>query len=129
MYDIFIDTHFAGAHHLRDYHGSCERPHGHNWKVRVTVRAEELDSMGMGIDFKRLKKIVKEVIDQLDHYDINELPWFAEKNTTSEHIAEFIWLEVEKRLQSDSCRLYTITVKETDTQGLHYYGPQNQGAS
>ncbi len=124
MYDIFIDTHFAGAHHLLNYNGSCERPHGHNWKVRVTVRARELDDCGMGIDFKLLKRIVKEVIDQLDHYDINEIAWFAEKNTTSEHIAEFIWLEVEKRLPEGRCRLHTVTVKETDTQGLHYYGPQ-----
>lgn len=47
MYDIFIDTHFAGAHHLRDYPGECEKPHGHNWKVKVTVRATEVDSCGM----------------------------------------------------------------------------------
>ena len=64
MFDIFIKTHFAGAHHLRDYPGDCEKPHGHNWKVDVTVRATELDQCGMGIDFKVLKKNVKEVIDK-----------------------------------------------------------------
>lgn len=57
MYDIFINTHFAGAHHLRDYPGDCELPHGHNWKVTVTVRATELDQLGMGIDFKVLKNM------------------------------------------------------------------------
>ena len=56
MFDIFIKTHFAGAHHLRDYPGDCELPHGHNWKVKVTVRAQQLDNIGMGIDFKVLKK-------------------------------------------------------------------------
>ena len=60
MYDIFVNTYFAGAHHLRDYPGDCEKPHGHNWKVRVTVRATELDHLGMGIDFTVLKKYVKE---------------------------------------------------------------------
>jgi 6-pyruvoyltetrahydropterin/6-carboxytetrahydropterin synthase len=122
MYDIFIKTHFAGAHHLRDYPGDCEKHHGHNWKVKVTVRAAELDSCGMGIDFKVLKKIVKEVIDQLDHHDLNTLPWFQEKNPSSEHIAEFIYREVELRLDAHRCSLHSVRVMETDTQGLVYRG-------
>lgn len=124
MYDIFIDTHFAGAHHLRNYNGRCERPHGHNWKVKVTVRAKQLDECDLGIDFTLLKKIVKEVIDKLDHYDLNELPWFQKVNTSSERIAEFIYKEVESRLQSDRYFLLSVMVKETDTQGLIYYGPK-----
>ncbi len=122
MYDIFIKTHFAGAHHLRDYPGDCEKPHGHNWKVDVTVRATELDQCGMGIDFKVLKKTVKEVIDKLDHNDLNTLPAFQEKNPSSEHIAEFIFVEVKERLSSDRYSLYSVRVMETDTQGLTYYG-------
>ena len=124
MYDIFIDTHFAGAHHLREYPGNCEKPHGHNWKVKVTVRATELDRCGMGIDFKILKKIVKEVIDKLDHHDLNTLPYFQDRNPSSEHIAEFIFSEVKTRLSNDSYSLYSVDVLETDTQGLTYYGPQ-----
>ncbi len=122
MYDIFIDTHFAGAHHLRNYNGKCEHPHGHNWKVKVTVRVEELDSCDLGIDFTLLKKIVKEVIDQLDHKDLNELPFFAKVNTSSERIAEFIFDEVKIRLTDSRHKLYSVMVKETDTQGLIYYG-------
>ena len=122
MYDIFIKTHFAGAHHLRDYPGDCEKPHGHNWKVDVTVRAIELDQYGMGIDFKVLKKTVKEVIDKLDHNDLNTLPAFQEKNPSSEHIAEFVFAEVKALLSSDRYSLYSVRVMETDTQGLTYYG-------
>ena len=122
MYDIFIKTHFSGAHHLRDYPGECEKPHGHNWKVEVTVRATQLDQCGMGIDFKVLKKTVKEVIDQLDHNDLNTLPAFQEKNPSSEHIAEFIFAKVKALLSSDNYSLYSVTVLETDNQGLTYYG-------
>ena len=124
MYDIFIDTHFAGAHHLREYPGNCEKPHGHNWKVKVTVRTTALDKCGMGIDFKVLKKIVKEVIDKLDHHDLNTLPYFQDRNPSSEYIAEFIFNEVSSRLVSDNHSLYSVDVLETDTQGLTYYGPQ-----
>ena len=122
MYDIFIKTHFAGAHHLRDYPGDCEHPHGHNWKVDVTVRATELDRYGMGIDFKVLKKVVKQVIDKLDHHDLNTLPWFQEQNPSSEHIAEFLFEEIETLLDSPRYSLHSVTVMETDTQGLVYYG-------
>ena len=127
MFDIFIDTHFAGAHHLREYPGDCENPHGHNWKVKVTVRATALDQYGMGIDFKVLKKIVKEVIDKLDHNDLNTLPYFQDKNPSSEHIAKFIFDDVRLHLSDDRYHLHTVTVLETDTQGLTYYGNRDAG--
>jgi len=124
MFDIFIKTHFAGAHHLREYPGDCEHPHGHNWKVEVTVRATELDELGMGIDFKILKKEVKKVIDQLDHHDLNTLPAFSEKNPSSEHIAMFIFENLARQLKNERYRIYSVTVLETDFSGLTYYGKQ-----
>ncbi len=123
MYDIFIKTHFAGAHHLRDYPGDCEKPHGHNWKIRVTVRASEVDELGMGIDFKILKKVVNTAIDTLDHQDLNELPAFQDKNPSSEHIAAYLFEDLQPKLQDDRYRLYSVEVWETDSSGLIYYGP------
>ncbi len=126
MYDIFIKTHFAGGHHLRDYPGSCERPHGHNWKVRVTVRASKVDKLGMGIDFKLLKKIVNTAVDELDHHDLNELPAFQNRNPSSEHIAAYLYETLQPDLLHDRYRLYSVEVWETDTSGLIYYGPDEQ---
>ncbi len=120
--DIFIKTHFSGGHHLRDYPGSCEQPHGHNWKVQVTVRATELDHLGMGIDFKTLKKEVKAVIDDLDHCDLNNHPAFADKNPSSEHIAMFIFDRLKDVLQTERYSLHAVQVRETDTSGVIYYG-------
>ena len=122
MFDIFIKTHFAGAHHLRDYPGDCELPHGHNWKVEVTVRAKKLDNIGMGIDFKVLKKQVKEVVDRLDHRDLNAMEEFSQLNPSSEHIAMFIFQNLEKELTHERYSLYSVKVMETDTSGLTYYG-------
>ncbi len=122
MYDIFIKTHFSSGHHLRNYPGECEFPHGHNWKVEVTVRAEELDTLGMGIDFKVLKKQVKEVIEYLDHKNLNELPPFIEKNPSSENIARYIFDSLRNSLAHERYRLFSVTVYETDSAGLTYYG-------
>ena len=43
MFEVKIETHFSSAHHLLNYKGACENQHGHNWKVEVYVRGEELD--------------------------------------------------------------------------------------
>ena len=122
MYDIIVKTHFSSGHHLRDYPGSCELPHGHNWKVTVTVRAHELDDIGMGIDFKVLKKYVKQVIDELDHRNLNEMEACADVNPSSEHIAKFIFDNLNEPLSHDRYHLYAVSVYETETSGLTYYG-------
>ena len=120
--DIYIITHFSGGHHLRAYPGNCENPHGHNWQVKVTVRAHRLDHLGMGIDFKELKRRVNAVVDQLDHRDLNQLPAFRERNPSSEHIAMFLFHSLKEPLHSDRYDLFSVEVRETDTSGVIYYG-------
>ena len=120
--DIFIKTHFSGGHHLRASHGNCENPHGHNWKVKVTVRAVKLDPLGMGIDFKQLKLAVNTVIDELDHHDLNEHPAFRDINPSSEHISMFLFQALKEVLQTERYSLHSVEVRETDSSGVVYYG-------
>ena len=122
MFDIFIKTHFSGGHHLREYPGNCEKPHGHNWKVKVTVRVEKLDALGMGIDFKELKNQVNLVVDELDHCDLNEHPAFKDQNPSSEHIAQFLFSRLKEPLHTDRYSLHTVQIRETDNSGVIYYG-------
>lgn len=120
MFDIFTKTHFSSGHHLRNYPGNCEKPHGHNWKVEVTVRATELDELGMGVDFKTVKKALNEIMDDLDHRDLNEHPSFQDKNPSSENIAVHIFEQLKSKLTTDRYRPYSVTVRETDTSGVTY---------
>ncbi len=120
--DVFVKTHFSGGHHLRAYPGNCERPHGHNWKVKVTVRATQLDALGMGIDFKQLKQTVNAVVDELDHRDLNDLPAFRDINPSSEHIAMFLFKSLQEPLRTERYGLYSVEVRETDSSGVIYYG-------
>ncbi len=121
MFDIFIKTHFSAGHHLRDYPGNCEKPHGHNWNVEVTVRATELDELGMGIDFRTVKNAVKTVLDELDHCDLNAHPDFQTINPSSENIAVFIYNNLKGLLTSDRYTLYSVTVGETENTGVTYF--------
>ena len=121
MFDIFIKSHFSAGHHLRDYPGNCEHPHGHNWNVKVTVRATELDELGMGIDFRTVKDAVNKVLDTLDHRDLNEHPEFKTINPSSENISVYIFNELKGALASERYRLFSITVGETENTGVTYF--------
>ncbi len=67
MYELTIETGFASAHQLRGYKGKCEKVHGHNWKVQVSVTAERLNDIDLAIDFHDLKRIANDIISPLDH--------------------------------------------------------------
>ena len=127
MFDLFVMTHFSAGHHLRDYPGNCEHPHGHNWKIVVTVRATELDQLGMAVDFRVVKNAVREVIATLDHRDLNEHPDFRNANPSSENIAVYIFENLKKSLTSDRYAPYSVEVRETDNCGVIYR--EDQGNS
>ncbi|MEM2282142.1 MAG: 6-carboxytetrahydropterin synthase [Candidatus Hadarchaeales archaeon] len=54
------------AAHLIAGHGKCERLHGHNWSVSVSVEGE-VDEGGMVLDFLELRKVLEEECSKLDH--------------------------------------------------------------
>ena len=76
---------------LADIGGKCEELHGHNFKVEVTVGAPDLNSDGLLIDFRLVKKWLKDILDDMDHKHLNDLPFFAGKNPSSENIANYIY--------------------------------------
>jgi len=122
MFHIFVETHFSAGHHLRNYPGNCERPHGHNWKVEITVKASKLDELGMGVDFRTLKNSLGRVMDELDHRNLNEHPNFLDKNPSSENIAVLIFNRLKNDIESDRYHLYSVTVRETENTGVTYFG-------
>ena len=121
MFEISSEINFAAAHHLREYCGSCENLHGHNWLVRATVRAKELNSIGLAIDFKILKKHLKTVADKLDHVDLNTI--FTKENPSSENIAKYIYVELSKFLKEENPQIsvYRIDVWETPGNCASYF--------
>lgn len=121
MYKVFIKTHFSSAHYLRNYPGNCEHLHGHNWDVVVTVKAKELNEIDVAIDFRDLKAIVAEIMGELDHKNLNELPAFSEQNPSSERIAKFIYDGLCKKLTSfKGVEPYSVEVRETPSSGVIY---------
>lgn len=122
MYKVKVITHFSAAHFLREYKGKCEKLHGHNWKVEVSVSAEKLNSLGMVVDFSDLKKAVNSVLADLDHSNLSDLAYFKQHNPSSEEIARYIFDQLKSQVSQGGCLLDEVRVWETDSSCAIYQG-------
>ena len=113
-------TDFASAHTLSDYPGDCSRMHGHNWKVEVEVTATKLDDVGMGIDFKKIKKATREVAERLDHRYLNDIKPFDEINPTAENLAAYFYRELTALLNGAHVTVSAVTMWETERACVRY---------
>jgi 6-pyruvoyltetrahydropterin/6-carboxytetrahydropterin synthase len=89
---------FEAAHVLPFHPGKCARLHGHSYRLEVAVRGPlqmQGPARGMIEDFDTIKRVVRtHVVDVLDHQHLNELL----ENPTAEHIAMWIWQQLDERL-------------------------------
>jgi 6-pyruvoyltetrahydropterin/6-carboxytetrahydropterin synthase len=121
VFEVYVQTHFSAAHSLRGYPGDCARTHGHNWVVEIFVKCRELNAIGIGIDFKDIRKAVREVLSGLDHFNLNELPAFREVNPTSENIAKLLYEELGRKLNSEVIKVSRVKASETPGSGASYW--------
>src|SRR6201994_1118035 len=98
MFEVTVQAGFSSGHYLRNYRGKCENPHGHNYKVLVTLAGDELDEAGLLLDFKLLKQVLRPTVDYLDHQMINDLDPFTTLNPSAENLAKYFYQETVKQL-------------------------------
>lgn len=112
-YEIIVEDFFSAAHQLRDYEGECERLHGHNWKVEVSLVSQKLNKQGMVIDFKELKGLIKDILGKLDHQYLNDLPYFKKDSPTTENIARVIYGELQQKIEKKELEIKKVRVWES----------------
>jgi 6-pyruvoyltetrahydropterin/6-carboxytetrahydropterin synthase len=90
-YLLSAEASFSAAHRLPGVE-QCDRLHGHNWRIRLTVRVTEagLDPSGMGVDFREIEKTVRTVVSDFDHAFLNDLGPFRERPPTAERVASVV---------------------------------------
>ena len=121
MFEVMIERNFSSAHQLRGYKGKCENLHGHNYKIEIYARGRELDNIGLLVDFGELKTAADEVVQYLDHRNINELPPFdVELNPSAENLARYILERVASRVSDERVKVYKVRCFETPTSVATY---------
>ncbi len=124
MFELTVERGFSSGHYLRNYKGKCENPHGHNYKVRITLCGSELDAAGLLLDFRDLKQVMRPVIDRIDHQMLNDLEPFTTINPSAENLARYFYQETNRQLSdmtSGRVRVKDCTIYETDTTTATYY--------
>ncbi|MGI6679743.1 MAG: 6-carboxytetrahydropterin synthase QueD [Dehalobacterium sp.] len=121
MFEISVQDHFDAAHFLKGYQGKCAQIHGHTWQVEIKVRGENLDEIGMILDFSVIKKALKQILHPLDHGLINDLAIFRETNPTAENISRYIFQEMSQALKDVPVQVYRVTVWESPGAAAAYF--------
>jgi 6-pyruvoyltetrahydropterin/6-carboxytetrahydropterin synthase len=106
MFKVTREIDFCYGHRLLEYEGKCRFLHGHNGRAVISIAANQLDPLGMVLDFSDIKKVVSQWIDEnLDHRmilcdrdpvipylrQLGEPMYLISQNPTAENIAKLIY--------------------------------------
>ncbi|MDR1652033.1 MAG: 6-carboxytetrahydropterin synthase QueD [Synergistaceae bacterium] len=101
---------FDAAHRLMQYHGKCEKLHGHTYRMSVDIKGRP-DDEGMIMDFVRVKEIVgAEIISKFDHAYLNDII----PQPSAENIARYVFEKLDPLLEGPNCSLDAVRVWETE---------------
>ena len=120
MFRLVVKKEFSSAHILVGHPGACKRMHGHNWVVEAKVEGEQINKIGMIIDFKDIKNELENIISRLDHQYLNDLEPFMENNPTAENISKYIYKELSKNINTDNIKVSEIKLWETSSSAVIY---------
>ncbi len=112
---------FSAAHRIVGYVGDCARLHGHNWVVEVFVSAQQLNSIGIAVDFRDVKSQIRRIIQDWDHQNLNEVAAFAEVNPTAENVAKIVFEILQKHYQNTPFAVRRVRVWENDRCAVTYF--------
>ncbi|MDP2912235.1 MAG: 6-carboxytetrahydropterin synthase QueD [Candidatus Omnitrophota bacterium] len=127
MYEILIKGDFSSAHNLRGYKGKCEALHGHSWKVEARFEKEDLNDIGISVDFVILKARLKDILKKLDHAYLNKIDVFKTKNPSAENIARYIYTKLKRAgtrpapTKEKGLFLKSVSVWESEASCATYY--------
>ncbi len=97
MFQVSVEETFSAGHALRGYRGKCENPHGHNYRVRVTVEGAATRFHRPAVRFIHLKHVLRDLIGGVDHKFLNDQAPFDTINPSAENMAKFFYDETSRR--------------------------------
>ena len=112
MFEVAYETTFCATHRLTEDGRPIEPVHGHDWRVEAVAAGNELDRLGVVLDFEHLKKALGEVAARFHYRDVNEHPAFDGQSPSAEAVARYFFREVGKSLGEEGRLLRRVRVWE-----------------
>ncbi len=119
-FEVTVIKEFAAAHSLKNYPGNCSQIHGHTWKVELVVAGNKLDDIGMLVDFRYLKKVLHNIIEEYDHTYLNDIKPFTQLSPTAENLAKTIYDKAATLLEGHKVKL--VKIWESPSANVIYKG-------
>lgn len=131
MYTVCVRDHFMIAHSFRsETFGPARRLHGATYVVDLELRRPDLDPGGVVVDIGRLGDCLRAVLGELNYRNLDELPEFAGRNTTTEFLAREIHDRVAVRIEDGQLgpnaaglSSMRVTLRESPAAWASYEGP------
>jgi 6-pyruvoyltetrahydropterin/6-carboxytetrahydropterin synthase len=132
QYQIIKKISFCYGHRLLGHQGKCKNLHGHNATLEIVLQNNQLNPLGMVVDFADVKKIMKNYIDEkIDHKMIlfkedpyleilqkqNEPVFIMDQNPTAENLAKHLF-EIAKQ---NGLPVIEVRLFETETSIASYH--------
>jgi 6-pyruvoyl-tetrahydropterin synthase len=92
MYSVTVRDHVMIAHSFTgQVFGPAQRLHGATYVVDVELKRPDLDADGIVADIGRAAEALRRVLADLNYRNLDELPAFAGRNTTTEFLARVVF--------------------------------------
>lgn len=100
MYTIGIRDHVMIAHSFQgEGFGPAQRLHGATYVIDVEFRSAALDEDGVVVDIGRAAALLRSELEPLNYRNLDELPEFAGRNTTTEFLARALCERLIARIE------------------------------
>jgi 6-pyruvoyl-tetrahydropterin synthase len=100
MFTVTVRDHFMIAHSFRGAtFGPAQAMHGATYVVDIEFRRAALDPDNVVVDIGRAGEILKAVVGELNFRNLDEVPEFAGRNTTTEFLARVVFDRVHARIR------------------------------
>lgn len=122
VYEVTVRQSFSAAHRLREAGGACEKLHGHNFTVEVSIGSAALNDTGILMDFRILREWTDEILMEFDHKYLNDVTYFKHTSPSSENIAKCIYDRISEKIKESNLAVSQVTVWESDDARASYCG-------
>ncbi len=123
MFAVKIRDHIMIAHSFNSpAFGPAQKMHGATYVVDAKFQAPQLDENNIVIDIAIAHEVLKDALQPLNYQNLDELPQFAGKLTTTEFLAHHIHGEIAKKVKNSFKGNLKITLGESHVAWASYEG-------
>jgi 6-pyruvoyltetrahydropterin/6-carboxytetrahydropterin synthase len=101
MFTVGVRDHVMIAHSFRgEVFGPAQRLHGATYVVDLEFRCEGINDDGIVVDIGRAQDELKSTLAELSYQNLDDLPVFEGRNTTTEFLARHVFDRVRDAIQA-----------------------------